>query len=111
MTVTATIYVYRDGPNGEEIEHEVEVRGTVTPFVPAKISGPPENCYPAEGGEVEDIEVVSVDGAAPPVGWKLTAEEEDEKAVKALREEAENDDGGADDAYDRWKDRRLEHDD
>lgn len=22
-------------------------------IIPAKISGPPENCYPAEGGEVE----------------------------------------------------------
>lgn len=25
----------------------------VSPFVPAKIHGPPERCYPAEGGEID----------------------------------------------------------
>lgn len=29
---------------------------TVWPLVPAKISGPPENCYPEEGGEHEPTE-------------------------------------------------------
>lgn len=32
-----------------------------TEFVPAKISGPPEDCYPAEGGEA-DINAVYLDG-------------------------------------------------
>jgi hypothetical protein len=26
---------------------------TVHPYVPARVSGPPEHCYPAEGGEIE----------------------------------------------------------
>lgn len=40
----------------------VEVRGVVfevdvtySPYVPAKITGPPEDCHPEEGGELEDM--------------------------------------------------------
>lgn len=37
--------------NGEHIEYEYEIEtDSYEPYVPAKISGPPENCYPAEGG-------------------------------------------------------------
>jgi hypothetical protein len=39
-----------------ELEWEVTLPLTIDfdyePFVPAKISGPPEHCYPAEGGTV-----------------------------------------------------------
>ena len=35
------------------IELEIEVGANVTPYVPAQTSGPPENCYPEEGGESE----------------------------------------------------------
>ena len=35
-------------------DKETEV--TVYPLIPAKISGPPENCYPEEGGEHEPTE-------------------------------------------------------
>lgn len=34
-----------------DVEFEVEFNSS--PYVPAKISGPPEHCYPAEGGDVE----------------------------------------------------------
>jgi len=40
----------------EDVEHEVEVSANVTPFDPGRFTGPPEDCYPPEGGEVEDIE-------------------------------------------------------
>lgn len=40
-----------------DVEFEVEFNST--PYKPAKISGPPEQCYPAEGGEVE-IESISI---------------------------------------------------
>src|SRR5574340_483077 len=33
------------------------VRAEVSPFIPGRVSGPPENCYPPEGGEVEVKEV------------------------------------------------------
>jgi hypothetical protein len=39
----------------------VEVGYTVSRYYPARISGPPEDCYPAEGGEIEDWEVKLLD--------------------------------------------------
>jgi hypothetical protein len=37
--------------NGEYVEFEYEIEcDSYEPYVPAQISGPPENCYPAEGG-------------------------------------------------------------
>ena len=39
-----------------DAEHEIEVGATITPFDPGVLSGPPEDCYPPEGGEVEDLE-------------------------------------------------------
>lgn len=44
MSYTETFYI-------GDVEFEVEFSST--PYVPAKISGPPEHCHPAEGGEVE----------------------------------------------------------
>ena len=35
------------------IEIEVEVEFDATPYRPAQTYGPPEACYPEEGGEVE----------------------------------------------------------
>ena len=52
MSHTKTFYI-------GDVEFEVEFSST--PYVPARISGPPENCYPAEGGEVE-IESISIGG-------------------------------------------------
>ena len=37
-----------------ECEKETELR--VYPIIPAKLYGPPENCHPEEGGEVEPEE-------------------------------------------------------
>lgn len=35
------------------VEIEIEVEFSATPYDPGVCSGPPENCYPPEGGEVE----------------------------------------------------------
>lgn len=59
-THTITFEVER----GEDETYKVlslEITGHVSPYVPAKTWGPPENCYPAEGGEVE-IESILLDG-------------------------------------------------
>lgn len=34
---------------------EIQVHFNMSRYIPAKIWGPPEDCYPAEGGAVEDI--------------------------------------------------------
>ena len=44
---------------GDNLILDVEVYETA--FVPARTYGPPEDCYPAEGGEVE-IQGVTVNG-------------------------------------------------
>jgi len=40
----------------------LEVEYDATPFVPGYISGPPENCYPDEGGEIEITKVCQLGG-------------------------------------------------
>ena len=52
MSFTKTFYI-------SDAEFEVEFEASR--YKPAKTYGPPENCYPAEGGEVE-IETVTVGG-------------------------------------------------
>lgn len=40
-------------------ETEVTVEYSITPYDPGRTSGPPEICYPPEGGEVEIVKVFS----------------------------------------------------
>lgn len=52
-----------------------DVTGDVSPYYPARIGGPPENCSPAEGGEVEieKIKLVELEIDGEPVA-EITAE-------------------------------------
>jgi hypothetical protein len=76
---------------GDE-ELEINVEFDATPYIPAKTYGLPENCYPAEGGEIE-ITAVFHNGIAldPP----LTEDEED-KIISWLAENMPDDDDGPD---------------
>jgi hypothetical protein len=44
-------------PNGEYAYPLLKITATVTDYDPGVLSGPPENCYPPEGGDVEDLTV------------------------------------------------------
>ena len=57
MKVTISPAAYTTDAKGEEIETVYEIECGLTPYVAAYISGPPEKCYPAEGGECEIIAV------------------------------------------------------
>ena len=46
-----------DPREDDYVTREVEVSWEFTPTVPARISGPPESCYPAEGGELVRCEI------------------------------------------------------
>lgn len=54
MTTSKIFYVEHlvSGERLVNFEYKVEV-DSFEPYVPAKTFGPPENCYPAEGGYVE----------------------------------------------------------
>lgn len=52
-------YTYEDEENNRNLEFEIA--GTVSAYDPGRCSGPPEDCYPPEGGMLEDIEVRLVD--------------------------------------------------
>lgn len=38
-----------------EDQIDIDVEYSLTRFYPAKTYGPPEDCYPAEGGEIEEL--------------------------------------------------------
>ncbi len=59
-------YVERDG-----VEYILDLTFHFSPFRPGRKSGPPEDCYPDEGGDVEDIQCFH--NGEP---FELTAEEE-----------------------------------
>lgn len=82
-------------------EKTYEVTASVSGYVPAKISGPPENCYPAEGGEVE-IESITLDGKEVEQNSFSPKElaQMDEKLFEAMMD----DDGGYDEDYERDRD-------
>lgn len=75
---------------------EFEVEFNASPYVPAKISGPPENCYPAEGGEVElesimigEFEVTDVISESVRDKLQIMAEEAAPELEAEARESAE----------------------
>jgi hypothetical protein len=61
--------------NEIEITVTFNVRAHATPIIPAKTDGPPESCYPAEGGEI---------------GWEFVDENEFNRAVEAAIWESMN---------------------
>lgn len=70
---------------------EVTVEYTISPYDPGVSSGPAEDCYPPEGGEVEIISVK--DDAGKSVDW---TDDETAKWSGWIQENHDFDDGWAD---------------
>lgn len=84
-----------------ENEDCVIVSYTQSPFVPARTYGRPEDCYPAEGGEVEVIDVKLANGEP---AWMSDAEED--QWITSIMEDPDEDDApDADDLRDAARDR------
>jgi hypothetical protein len=80
-----------------------EIEGLVSPYVEARISGPPENCYPAEGGEVEfeSVDLITETGRVPVKDWeKHLTTKEIEEIEQRLFDAMMDDDGYDYEPYD-----------
>lgn len=105
---SATFYREECATHGKDIngcedsceltEKEYEVSGHVSAYDPGICSGPPDRCYPPEGGEVEDI-TVTLDGKD--VDLDDFSPKDQEKMAEMLAEAAADDDGGYDEDYER----------
>ena len=86
---------------------EVLVRYDIEPYVPAKISGPPEDCYPAEGGCVDEL-VAFKPGTSEIV--ELTAEERKEVRdwIELHHDHDADRRGDPDAAYEAWRDDQMD---
>jgi hypothetical protein len=78
---------------------EVCIEYKRTPYDPGNTYGPAENCYPPEGGNVEDWEVDN--------GKTVLTEAEAERAQDELDALPFEDDDDYDD-YDDWRDSRID---
>lgn len=85
---------------------EVIIHYDIEPYVPARTYGPPEDCYPAEGGCVTDL--VALKAATNEI-IDLTAVEREEVAEWIERNHDHNEDryGDPDAAYDQWRDDEM----
>jgi hypothetical protein len=73
--------VERQNAKGELEEIELKIEYTCSPYDPGCTYGPPENCYPPEGGEIEELTAYGPDGKE----FKLT-DEENEKLESHIYE-------------------------
>jgi hypothetical protein len=67
---------------------EVKVEWEFSPIIPAKLYGPPENCYPAEGGEMESCVVTMPDGTVVEDGERWITDTLGDLAFEKLCESA-----------------------
>jgi hypothetical protein len=83
-------------PRDDHGDHEIHLTYTITPYDPGCTYGPPENCYPPEGGEVEIIS--ASEGGMP----RELSPHEDQMARDAIFQDHEWDDGQPDEAAE-WR--------
>jgi len=87
---------------------EYEVQCLMEPVTPARISGPPEDCYPADGGEIEVVGVLDEDNKQrPDILEKIKNDEKLYEKALDISSDVDDDDGYADYCYDRDRDDNL----
>lgn len=64
----ASITIDNPLEDAPENERTIMLDIEYTPGYPAKISGPPEDCYPGEPGEINDYKATFEDGREVPEG-------------------------------------------
>ncbi|KKN43553.1 hypothetical protein LCGC14_0702000 [marine sediment metagenome] len=79
--------IYRENEDEDEDEIVLDIRGSAEPYVPAKLSGHPDNCTPPEGG-CAGVNRILLNGK--PWDGTLTADEK-EDAEHALMDKYEED--------------------
>lgn len=91
---------------GDYYHVEVLVRYDIEPYVPGKISGPPEDCYPPEGGCVDGLEAFN---PGSDVIVEITAEERKEVSdwIEAHHDHDADRYGDPDRAYDERRDDQM----
>jgi hypothetical protein len=72
----------------QDCEHEFELQIEYSPIIPAQTYGPPENCYPEEGG---DFDILSPD-ACPKCGTAIDSEKAAEDFFEKLADARYDDD-------------------
>jgi hypothetical protein len=80
-------------------ETEVVIKYRLNPYDPGVLSGPAEQCYPPEGGDIADWEV---DG-----GGELTEAEIERMVREIYANQPDDDDDRADWLYEQARDERL----
>jgi hypothetical protein len=94
MEIEATIWVER----GDD-ELEIKLTADASPRVRGRYHGPPELCYPDEGGEIEDV-IATLNGQP----FELTKAEAD-KALEALGEAGREAEAAA---YESWEEAKAD---
>lgn len=97
----------------DDEEVELTITGEAEPYIPAKIMGPPENCYSAEGGTASIIDVLyKPEGSDSFENWPgtLTSKEEEEIEEMLVSQAAEDaEDARGDAMIEAYLDRYEDH--
>lgn len=71
----------------EECKYEILLEIDYTPYISAQVSGPPESCYPEEGGEFQIIK----NECCPKCGTKVTEDKARDRFFEKIADKTYDD--------------------